>query len=123
MMGWPINKLRPRTMSWRGFTSTLKKVITNPAWASVFVAIIAVAVTIVIHLLNSSKSQNETFENKVMVYSTTDKTLTDFPSAVAGRTRILIDGKDEKNVKFYEYIIDYHGDHPLRTSDFETPIR
>src|SRR6266849_6246892 len=101
-------------MSWQGFTSTLKKILTNPAWASVLVAIVAVVVTIAIYLLNASTSQNRPSDNKVMIYSTTDKTLTDFPSAVAGRTRILIDGKDEKNVKFYEYIVDYHGEHPLR---------
>lgn len=61
--------------------------------------------------------------NKVRIYLTNSKTLTDVPKTVAARTRVLIDDKDEKDVRFFEYIVDYQGNHPLLKADFEAPIR
>jgi len=34
-----------------------------------------------------------------MIYQSSTKNLTDLPHTIAGRTRILIDGKDEKDVR------------------------
>jgi hypothetical protein len=112
-------------MNWERITSTLKKILRDPAWASlrVLVAIVAIVSSFVIYRLSTSKPENPGNSNRVIIYSATNKNLTDFPSTVAARTRILIDGKDEKDVEFYEYVFDYQGDRPVRTSDFDVPIR
>lgn len=62
--------------------------------------------------------------NILRIYSPTgNKSLTDFPNSVAARTRILIDGKDEEDVRYLVYIFLYDGERPIRTTDFEVPFR
>jgi hypothetical protein len=113
-------------MASQTFGSALKNILRDPAWAGVrvLVAIVAIVVSVfVVWYFRPPALDNSTKSNRVAIYKNDIKNLTDFPNTVAARTRILIDGKDERDVRFYEYIIDFQGDRPVRTTDFETPIR
>jgi hypothetical protein len=105
----------------------LKTSLRDPAWASIraIIAFLALLASPIVLWYFSSQTTPKTSisSNKLIIYQSNTKSLTDIPNTIAGRTRILIDGKDERDVKLYEYIIDFQGDHPIRAGDFEAAIR
>jgi hypothetical protein len=110
-------------MSWK---EKLKTVLRDPAWASIraIIAFLAlIASPFVLLYFSGQPHQPPTASNKLLIYSHATKNLTDLPDALAGRTRILVDGNEEKDVRLYEYFFEFHGDRPIRTADFEIPIR
>jgi len=110
-------------MSW---TEKLKTVLRDPAWASIraIIAFLAlIASPFVLWYFGGQTPKPTTTSNKLLIYSHTTKNLTDLPAALAGKTRILVDGKDEKDVRLYEYFFEFQGDRPIRSADFETSIR
>lgn len=113
-------------MTWREFSSSVKSVLRDPAWASirVFVAILTLFSSVfVVWYFRTPAPESSMKANNLRIYLTNSKALTDVPKTVAARTRVLIDDKEEKDVRFFEYIVDYQGDHPLLKADFEAPIR
>ncbi|MDX6405023.1 MAG: hypothetical protein QOH70_2478 [Blastocatellia bacterium] len=107
----------------RNLSESLKKKLRDPAWQFVGVVIMTLALIgpIVLSSLKSS-SQNELEANRLVIYLDAHNVLTDFLEPVGTRTRVLVDGKEEQDLKEFVYLLEYRGDHALRPSDFGLPL-
>ena len=108
------------------FSEMLKGKLRDPIWQFIG-ALIALAGLFLPFILNSSTGQSTSSVSspsteKVMIYPTTRKALLNFPKVLSPRTRLLIDGKEEQDVRLFIYFVQYKGNHPLRKADFESPI-
>lgn len=110
-------------MNWKNFSRNLKYKLRDPMWQFVGVVVAIVGVIIAVWLA-PHPPETSAKSSRLRIYAAPGhKNLTDFPNTVAARTRILIDGKEEKDVEYFVYIFDYEGDRPIRAADFELPIQ
>jgi hypothetical protein len=112
-------------MSRNTFVAKVKGFIQDRAWQFVIGSSIALIAGIVIptvfFLLRDKPEDRQPKQLSIQLKNY--KKLTDFPNTVAGRTKILIDGKEQKDVELVVYSFYYVGDGPVRPIDFEQPIR
>ena len=107
----------------RNLSESLKKKLRDPAWQFVGVVIMTIALIGPIVLsVRKSSSQYELEASRLGIYLDTHNVLTDFLEPVGTRTRVLVDGKEEEDLKQFVYLLEYRGDHPLRLSDFGFPL-
>jgi hypothetical protein len=59
---------------------------------------------------------------KLMIYSTTRQAFLDFPEPLRSRTRLTLNGHEERDVRLFIYFVEYSGQQPLREEDFKTPV-
>jgi hypothetical protein len=110
-------------MTRKKLSSSVKKKLRDPIWQSigVFLAFISLLTTILISSLLSSPSQQS--PKRIVISSQTSQNLTDFPEPVSQRTRVLIDNKEERDLRLFVFYIEYKGNEPVRPSDFDIPLR
>ncbi|MDT5060206.1 MAG: hypothetical protein QOH63_665 [Acidobacteriota bacterium] len=58
-----------------------------------------------------------------MISSETSKYLTDFSEPVGKRMRVLVDNKEQRDLRLFIFRIEYKGNVPVRSADFEMPIQ
>src|SRR5687768_7479166 len=126
--GDSLNLERDRKYELEKFTAKSKNFIADRAWQFVIGSLIALIAGIVIPVVfffqqEDPKEPRDPRKNQLVIQLQDQRKLTNFPNTVAGRTKILIDGKEEKDVEFFVFTFDYVGDVPARASDFEQPIR
>jgi hypothetical protein len=99
-----------------------KNALRNPIWTpiGVFVAFTSLIATIL--LSNWFLRPAPAFRNRLMFSSETAKDLSDIAEPVSNRLKILIDGKEERDLRLFIFRVEYKGDQPLRPSDFASPI-
>lgn len=61
-------------------------------------------------------------DNTLRLFPESSQELTDLLSRVGSQTKVLIDGKEQKNLRLNVYLFDYDGEQPLRPSDFAEPL-
>jgi hypothetical protein len=105
----------------------LKKKLRDPIWQAIGALLALVGLFVPFFIGSSTNNSPNPLSSpdskEVMIYSTTSKSLINFPETLSARTRLFIDGKEEQDVKLYIYFIEYKGVNPLRKGDFEVPIR
>jgi hypothetical protein len=96
----------------------------SPVWNSIaaVVGIVSIAIPFVIGYMVGFRSK-PVGPNRLIVESETQKALIEFPGNVSARTRILIDGKEEQELRLFVYRVQFKGNRPLRPNDFEEPLR
>jgi ABC-type sugar transport system permease subunit len=111
-------------MSWKQSKANMRKFVTDRAWQFVIGSLItllgSIAIPIVFYVLQNKTKDSQ--PRQLVIEQVDHKKLTDFPNSVAGRTRILIDGKEEKDVDLFVFTFDYDSDQPARISDFALSI-
>jgi hypothetical protein len=96
----------------------------SPVWNSIaaLAAIIGIAIPFVVGYIVGFRTK-PVGPNRLIIDSDTQKFLIEFPGSVSARTRILIDGKEEQDLRLFVYRVQYKGSKPLRPDDFEEPLR
>lgn len=111
-------------MSWKELKTKVRQFVTDSAWQFFIGALIAlitgIAIPIVFFILQNKTKDPQ--PKQLVIDQVDHKKLTDFPNSVADRTRILIDGKEEKDVDLFVFTFDYDSDQPARISDFASSI-
>ncbi len=104
-------------------STNIKKKLRDPIWQfiGVILAFISLLIPLIIASLLSSPTQQ--IQNRIIISTETAKELTNFPEPVSKRMRIVIDGKEERDLRLFIFRIEYKGKDPLRSADFEIPIR
>ncbi|HEU4597140.1 MAG TPA: hypothetical protein VFS10_18560 [Pyrinomonadaceae bacterium] len=114
-------------MTPKSLTGTFKEKLRDPIWQAVgaLIALVSLFLPFLFGAsMNSSSNPAGSAESgKVMIFPTTSVSLINFPEALTERTRLLIDGKEEQDVRLYIFYVEYRGNRPLRKDDFEAPIR
>jgi hypothetical protein len=107
----------------RRLANKIKKKLRDPIWQSigVFLGFITFFSPLIIAYLVSSPTPK--ILNRIMITSKTSKALTDFSEPISRRLRILIDNKEERDLRLFIFLIEYKGNQPVRSADFETPLR
>jgi hypothetical protein len=110
-------------MNKRNLTDSLKKKLRDPIWQffGVLLALITLLSSLIIAYLVFPTGRST--PSRVMIATETAKDLTDFPEPVSKRMRFLIDDKEERDLRLFIYRIEYKGDQPIRSWDFEKPMR
>ena len=110
-------------MNRRKMTDEIKKKLRDPIWQAigVFLAFIALLTTVVIFYLQSSSTSQSS--KRIMISSETSKYLTDFSEPVSKQLHFFIDGKEVRDLRLFVFLIDYKAKEPVRSADFESPIR
>lgn len=101
----------------------IKKKLRDPIWQ--FIGVFLTFITLLVpflaaYLLSSPTPQ---ISNRIMISSQTAKDITDFPEPVSKRMHIFIDEKEEHDLRLFIFLIEYKGKAPVRSTDFEMPIR
>lgn len=99
--------------------SWLTRFLTAKQWVGVGV-LATVALALIGFYLTKEKPR---FQNRLTFSTETSKKVIDFPESVGGRTQILIDGKEERDLRLFVFVIQYRGEVPLVTDHFAEPIR
>ena len=111
-------------MTWKELKTKVRQFVTDSAWQFALGALIAliagIAIPIVFFILQNKTKDPQ--PRQLVIEQVDHKKLTDFPNSVADRTRILIDGKEEKDVDLFVFTFDYDSDQPARMSDFASSI-
>jgi hypothetical protein len=104
-------------------TTRLKAILRDPMWQTfgVLLAFLVLFIPLMIAYFNSSNPHFNT--NRIVVSNKTAKDLTDIPEAIKNRMQVLIDRKEEYDLHFITEQIQNKGNQPIRSSDFETPLR
>jgi hypothetical protein len=110
-------------MTRTNLSSSIKKKLRDPIWqfVGVILAFISLLTPLIIASLLSSPTKQ--IPNRIIMSSETSKYLTDFSEPVSKRMRVLIDNKEERDLRLFVFRIEYKGNAPVRSADFEIPIR
>lgn len=103
-------------------TAALKKKLRDPIWQAIG-AILAFIALLSPFIAGYFLSSSPHAQSRLMISTQTSKDLTDFPEPVSKRMRILIDGNEESNLRLFIFLIEFKGEQPVRSADFEAPMR
>lgn len=106
---------------------TIGEKLRDPIWQSVgvFIALISVMLPFILGSVNSENSgsgEESESESKLIVTQISGRDLIDFPDGIRDRTRLLIDGREAKSVKFHRFMIINQNSNPILPSDFIEPL-
>lgn len=107
----------------RKLTDEIKKKLRDPIWQSigVFLALIAFLTPLIITSYLTQPTPQSS--NRIMFTPQTSKYLTDFMESVGKQLTFFIDGKEARDLRLFVFLIEYKGKEPVRSADFERPIR
>lgn len=108
---------RKRPIEW------IKGKLRDPIWQAIgaILALIAILIPLILASILSSPTPNRS--KRIIINSQTSKDLADFSGPVGKQLRILIEGKEARDPRLFVFLVEYRGQEPIRSTDFETPIR
>jgi len=101
----------------------ITKKLKSPAWqgVGVFVTSIGIAAPFVIgYLIN--RWTTKPLQSRLIIDQTITKDLIDFPTSVSSRTQLLVDGKQQKELRLFVVLVQYKGDRPMLAGDVVEPL-
>src|ERR1044071_674296 len=101
----------------------IKEKLRDPIWQSIGALIAFITLISSFFIGNLFVQPRPPFPNRLIFSSDTSKDLIDFPETVSQRTQIMIDGKEVRGLRLFIYRLEYRGGQPVRSADFEEPIR
>jgi hypothetical protein len=111
---------RLKIVDTKALSAWLKRKARSPLWQPFGVGVAILAIFIGYFIGSRSQPPGP---NRLVISPESAKELIEFPGSVSRRTKVLIDGKEERDLRLFVFRIQYKGNRPLVSGDFEGPLR